>query len=633
MTAPAPDPAPDKPRISKKALVLLMVANLAALALIVSVFQAPESSNRETIDLNVAVGKISAGEVSEATMVQETRTLQLVGTDGKEYEATYPVTYEDTLTSLLVDENIDTVAKPVPPANTLGTLLLTLAPALLIVGFLIWMLRKQGGALGIGRLSGNKTTPVEVPSTRFDDIAGMDEAVEDVREVVTFLDEPDRFARTGARVPKGVLLAGPPGSGKTLLARAVAGEAGVPFFAISGSDLVEVFVGVGASRVRQLFAKAREAGKAIVFIDEIDAIGRARGSGGIGSPTNDERESTLNQLLVELDGFAGSEVIVIAATNRMDVLDSALVRPGRFDRRIIVANPDRKGRAQILQLHAKGKPFAEIDWDSLAKRTPGMSGAELESLINESALIAARRGSTEIEMTDLEDALHTTVLGRQRTSAAVTDRDREIVAWHEAGHTVSALVLEDAADPVTVSVVPRGPAGGVTWMEGSEHDFTTRNQARAQLVVSMSGRAGEEILLNGDYSQGAAGDLQSATSLATMMVTRWGMGRQLTSREMPVLKSGDDPVDSEVAEMLEEALAHARRLLREHRLLLETVATELLERETLDAADLAALRAQVEGSGGDEISDPYPATSLALAASDSSPAKFSTADTGSTRTA
>lgn len=347
--------------------------------------------------------------------------------------------------------------------------------------------------------------------------------MEELSEVVSFLHDPARFTAAGARMPRGFLLVGPPGTGKTLLARAVAGEAGVPFYSAAGSDFTEMFVGVGAARVRDLFAKAKSTG-GIVFLDELDSVGRAR-HGAAGSGASEERESTLNALLVEMDGFGKQDnVVVVAATNRPDVLDPALLRAGRFDRQVTVASPDRRGRTRLLRLYAQDRRVdPEVDFVALARRMPGLTGADIANVVNQAALEAARHHREVIQAADFEEALATVVMGRARRSAVVTDRDREVTAWHEAGHAVAALVLPEAHDPVQVTIVPRGPAGGVTWMGGDDHSFLTRSQARAKLAVAMAGRAAEELLLDGDFTQGASGDLASATSLATRMVTEWGM--------------------------------------------------------------------------------------------------------------
>jgi cell division protease FtsH len=399
------------------------------------------------------------------------------------------------------------------------------------------------------------------------------------------LKNPERFERLGAKIPRGALLVGPPGTGKTLLARAVAGEAKVAFFAMSGSDFVEMYVGVGPARVRELFAKARaaEGGKAIVFIDEIDAVARSRAM-STKQNANDERENTLNALLHELDGFARSNVILLAATNRVDILDPAIIRPGRLDRKIQVPNPDRRGREKILAVHVNGKPLAkDVDLAAIARRTPGMSGEDLAQIANEAAIEAARRSLKTINAACFSAAVALVAMGRARRSALVTDRDRLITAYHEAGHTVCALASPDAANPAGVSITPRGHAGGITWMNGTDDQYLARPQASAQLVVALGGRAGEEILLDGEFTQGPSSDLERATQLATVMVTKYGMTRRGLS-----VRSGEPDVASHeiIEEMLGSALDDARALLREHSALFLAIVNQLLEHDTLESSDL-----------------------------------------------
>ena len=424
-----------------------------------------------------------------------------------------------------------------------------------------------------------------IPTVTFDDVAGCEEAMEDLSEIVDFLKNPERFERLGAKIPRGALLVGPPGTGKTLLARAVAGEAKVAFFAMSGSDFVEMYVGVGPARVRELFAKARaaEGGKAIVFIDEIDAVARSRAM-STKQNANDERENTLNALLHELDGFARSNVILLAATNRVDILDPAIIRPGRLDRKIQVPNPDRRGREKILAVHVNGKPLAkDVDLAAIARRTPGMSGADLAQIANEAAIEAARRSLKTINAACFSAAVALVAMGRARRSALVTDRDRLITAYHEAGHTVCALASPDAANPAGVSITPRGHAGGITWMNGTDDQYLARPQASAQLVVALGGRAGEEILLDGEFTQGPSSDLERATQLATVMVTKYGMTRRGLS-----VRSGEPDVASHeiIEEMLGSALDDARALLREHSALFLAIVNQLLEHDTLESSDL-----------------------------------------------
>jgi cell division protease FtsH len=443
------------------------------------------------------------------------------------------------------------------------------------------------GGSGTGRFGHKKAPAVEpatVPETRFSDVAGCDEAKDELLELVMFLKEPERFTRTGATAPKGALLTGPPGTGKTLLARAVAGESGVPMFTATGSDFVEKYVGVGAQRIRSLFAAARKHERSIIFIDEVDAVARRRG--GEGEIAHVESETTLIALLSEMDGFHTSNVIVIAATNRADMLDPAITRPGRLDRKVEVPNPDRRGREQILAVHTIGKPIADgVDFTALARRTPGFSGAQLRALVNEACVDAVRRDLAEVTAECFEHAVATIAMGRARTSALVTDHDRQVTAWHESGHTLAAYLQEQADDPVQVTIIPRGPAGGVTWMSGNDDQFLPRRKAHAQLVTALAGRAAEEILLNGEFTQGAAGDLQSATQLATSMATRFGM----TRLGYQVRHSGSAPtkdVSDVVEEMLGVAHTAATKLLGEHKAFLGAVAEELLDLETLTLADV-----------------------------------------------
>jgi cell division protease FtsH len=608
MTSPTP-PVPNgndknepkKPRVnltrSQRIVRGVLIFTLVYL-IVGSILPKPEENSAPEVPLSQVLALISpsSGEstVTEARIDESVTELTVTLKDGSSKKANYPLAYGDELAELLLDSGVKFVTEPPRTPNFFSNLLLTMLPVLLIIGFLLF-LTKKGGLGGIGgKFGSKKSVPVEVPTTRFSDIAGVEEAVADLKEVVDILHNPERFKRTGAKPSRGFLLVGPPGTGKTLLARAVAGEANVPFFAISGSDFVEMFVGLGAARVRELFEKARACEKAIVFIDEIDAVGKARGGSGFMSGANDERENTLNQLLVELDGFSESGIVMIAATNRPDVLDPALTRPGRFDRKILVPAPDRHGREEILQLYAKDKPFAPgVEWSELAKRTPGMTGADLAGLMNEAALEASRRDLAEIDAACIESALQTSALGRERRSAQVTERDRRIVAWHEAGHAVCAIALDKAADPVTVTIVPRGVAGGVTWMSGSDHSFLTRTQAYAQLAVAMGGRAAEEVLLEGDFTQGAHGDLSSATQLATEMVSRYGMGAKMIVRgeRMPV---GEDPVEDEVSGMISSALTEAREVLYSHRSLLELLANTLLEEETVSKARILELASEVD---------------------------------------
>jgi cell division protease FtsH len=581
-------PQSNPPKLTPLKRNLILAGCIALLFLSFSSLNKPKEPVE--VPISKVITQINDGLVKSILMNDELHKVTVELKDKTLEQAGYPITYGKDLSALISsNELIEFKGTIGRPASFLTSFLGIFGPVILILLFLFFLTRKSGG-LGIGGLGSKKTTPVEVPATRFNDIAGVDECVDELREVVDILKNPEHFTSTGAKLPKGYLLVGAPGTGKTMLARAVAGEAGVPFYSLSGSDFVEIFVGAGAKRVREIFAKARENEQAIVFIDEIDAIGRSRG-GSFGA-ANDERENTLNQLLVEMDGFSASGVIMIAATNRADVLDEALTRAGRFDRKITVPVPDKGGRERIFMIHSKGKQMAkDIDYPGFAKRTPGMTGADIAQMLNEAALEAARRGAKEITNEDISSALATTALGRERKTAVVTERDREIVAWHEAGHTVAALIQKDTDNPISVSIVPRGPAGGVTWLGGSEDQFMTKTQAKARLVVSMAGRAAEEMLLDGDFTQGAHGDLQGATHLATVMVTQFGMGKNMISLDMDrSMGSSLDIINEEVSTLLTQALVTARQLVLKNQKLLREIVLELLEKENLTLEEILLIQ-------------------------------------------
>jgi cell division protease FtsH len=482
-------------------------------------------------------------------------------------------------------------------------------PALIVVGLIYFMFRQAQGsnnqALSFGKSRARMVTS-EHPTVTFDDVAGADEAKQELAEVVEFLKEPEKFISLGARIPKGVLLVGSPGTGKTLLAKAVSGEAGVPFFSISGSEFVEMFVGVGASRVRDLFDQAKRHSPCIVFVDEIDAVGRHRGAGLGGS--HDEREQTLNQILVEMDGFdTDTNVIVVAATNRPDILDPALMRPGRFDRRVVLDRPDLVGRQGIFKVHVRGKPLAEdVEIERLAKATPGFVGADIENTVNEAAILAARRNRKSIIMTDFEEAIERVMLGPERKSRMILPREKKVTAYHEAGHAVTMRALPNS-DPVRkVTIIPRGVAAGITWSM-PEEDSIHMNRSKLKDIMTglLGGRAAEELVF-GEITTGASSDLEKVTEIARSMVTRWGMSEKLgplvygKKEELVFLgkeigeqrdysESVAQEIDSEVRRLVADAHEAALRVLQEHRNQLDEVANRLIEIETLDMADFEAV--------------------------------------------
>ncbi|WP_353065218.1 ATP-dependent zinc metalloprotease FtsH [Arcanobacterium hippocoleae] len=499
----------------------------------------------------------------------------------------------------------------VPQQSFLGSLFSLLLPVLLLIGaFFILFPRLQGRMTEFGKVKKDGFES-DRPKVKFKDVAGVDEAVEELREIKEFIDTPEKFRKMGAKIPRGVLLYGPPGTGKTLLAKAVAGEAGVPFFHISASEFVEMFVGVGASRVRDLFEKAKKSAPAIIFVDEIDAVGRNRGTGVGGG--NDEREQTLNQLLVEMDGFdERTNVIVIAATNRPDVLDSALLRPGRFDRQIGVDAPDLKGRLRILEVHADGKPLdKEVSLESIARRTPGFSGADLANLLNESALLAARRGHERIDADDVDEAIDRVIAGPQRRTRVMNPAERRMTAYHEGGHAVAAAALNHT-DPVTkVTILPRGRALGYTMVMPTEDKFSTsRNELLDQLVYAMGGRIAEEIVFH-DPTTGASNDIQKATKIAREMVMEYGMSARVGSVRLtpddsdPMTRMGGGGqrmhsdelakvVDDEVQALLDVAMQEAWQLMNENRDVLDKLAALLLEKETVLENELAELFTEIK---------------------------------------
>lgn len=516
----------------------------------------------------------------------------------------------DSLTQILEDKNVKIKVTDSESDNMIWNILGSILPYVILFGGMFWVFKNFNGAAGGNNKAfefGNSRAKLERNSkTRFTDVAGADEEKEELTELVAFLKNPKKFTEMGAKIPRGVLLVGPPGTGKTLLARAVAGEANVPFYSISGSEFVEMFVGVGAGRVRDMFKKAKENAPCIIFIDEIDAVGRQRGTGVGGG--HDEREQTLNQLLVEMDGFEGNEgVIILAATNRADVLDPALLRPGRFDRQIRVSNPDKRARSQILKVHARNKHFApDVDFDNIAQRTPGFSGAELANVLNEAALLAVRSGHQMITLSDVDEAIDRVIGGPAKKSRKYTEHERKLVAYHETGHAIIGLTLEDANQVQKVTIVPRGDAGGYNLMTPREETyFSTKKQLIATITGYMGGRTAEEIFF-GDVSSGAHNDIEQATRIARMMVTELGMS------ELGPIKydSGDNAVflgrdysqlsnthsgqiafeiDQQVRKIIETAHAQATEIINNNKDKMDIIANALLEHETLNHEQIQSL--------------------------------------------
>jgi cell division protease FtsH len=549
--------------------------------------------------------EVASGQVASVTMKQASNVVEGEAVDGTDFRTQYSDGYEERLTSLLVDAGV-TMEVDAENPSALQWFLGTILPYILIFGvFLFILMRLQGGGnrvMSFGKSRAKQVTR-DQPKVTFKDVAGLDEAVEELQEIKEFLSRPQKFRAMGAKIPRGVLLYGPPGTGKTLLARAVAGEAGVPFFSISGSDFVEMFVGVGASRVRDLFEQAKAQAPAIVFMDEIDAVGRHRGAGLGGG--HDEREQTLNQLLVEMDGFdVKTGVILIAATNRPDILDPALLRPGRFDRQIVVDLPDIRGRLAILNVHAKGKPLAEeVDLEVLARQTPGFTGADLANIINEAALLAARFNKDEIGQEELEEAVDRVIAGPERRSRIISDEEKLITAYHEGGHALVGFALP-AADPIhKVTIIPRGRAGGYTLALPSEDKhYLRRSELVDKLAMMLGGRTAEELVFT-DPSTGASNDIEKATEMARRMVMEYGMsdrlgpmkygqpeGQVFLGRDYVRHQDYSDEVasliDEEVRKLITRAHEEARAILTTHRESLDRLADALLERETLDAGEV-----------------------------------------------
>ena len=584
---------------------------LAVVLLLVGTSWLRSGDSAKKLSLDEFQRGITDGQVVDATLKDRDHKVTGKLKDGTKFEVSYPAQYADELTDKLTDAGIKLQVDEQRESIWLS-LLINFLPILLLFGlFLFLMNSMQGGnrVLQFGRSKAKQHDP-ESAKVTFADVAGADEAVEELQEIKEFLENPGRFQAMGAKIPKGVLLYGPPGTGKTLLARAVAGEAGVPFFSISGSDFVEMFVGVGASRVRDLFEQAKTAAPAIVFVDEIDAVGRHRGAGLGGG--HDEREQTLNQLLVEMDGFdVRTGVILIAATNRPDILDPALLRPGRFDRQIVVDRPDLSGRKAILAVHAKGKPLADgIDLDVLAKRTPGFTGADLANLLNEAALLAARRGLDKIGMPQLGEAVDRVLAGPERKGRVIREKEKRVIAYHEAGHALVGHVLPDADEVHKVSIVSRGRALGLTWYLPEDRYTMTKSQLEAQMAAVLGGRTAEELVF-GEITTGAANDIEKATEIARAMVTQYGMsthlgprkfgqdqGEVFLGRDYGATRDYSDElaarIDGEVAKLINGSHDTARAVLVTHRATLDALAGELIEKETVDDVDLARIFEGVE---------------------------------------
>lgn len=548
---------------------------------------------------------VQQDEVKQVTIVDNVISGKLK--DGKDFSTVAP--NDDSLIPTLRARDIEIKAELPPQPPWWTTILSSLLPMLLIVG--IWfmlMQQSQGGGgrvMNFGKSRARRYDEDNIKIT-FKDVAGADEAKQELEEVVEFLKHPKKYNDLGAKIPKGVLLYGPPGTGKTLLAKAVAGEAGVPFFSISGSDFVEMFVGVGASRVRDLFEQAKKSAPCIVFIDEIDAVGRQRGAGLGGG--HDEREQTLNQLLVEMDGFGANEgIIMIAATNRPDILDPALLRPGRFDRQIVVDRPDIKGRQEILKVHVKGKPISpEVELGVIARRTPGFTGADLSNLVNEAALMAARKNKNKIDMPEMEEAAERVIMGPERRSRVISDKEKRLTAYHEGGHTLVGMLL-DNTDPVhKVTIIPRGRAGGYTLsLPKEDRYYATRNEMLDELKVLLGGRVAEALVLK-EISSGASNDLQRATSLARQMICEYGMSPELgpmtfghrqdqvflgrdIGRDKDYSEEVAAKIDKEIRKFIDEAYQKTESLLNENMDKLHLIADALIERETLEGEEIDQL--------------------------------------------
>ena len=605
----AADPGSPYRRLIRGPAIYILIVLLGVWLFLLFANRSPSSKELSFSEFQAAV---SGGDVQTATFLLGDGVIEGELSDGSPYRVAYVEGTQETLTKELQDQGVEVSADPQKGSAVVG-FLFQLIPVILIVGAFIFIMNQSQGGSGRVMQFGKaraKLVTKDQPKTSFADVAGVDEAIEELQEVKEYLANPAKFQAMGAKIPRGVLLFGPPGSGKTLLARAVAGEAGVPFYSTSGSDFVEMFVGVGAARVRDLFEQAKQSAPAIVFIDEIDAVGRHRGAGLGGG--HDEREQTLNQLLVEMDGFdQRTAVILMAATNRPDILDPALLRPGRFDRHITVDRPDLEGRKAILKVHARGKPFDEtVELDIVAKRTPGFTGADLANVINEAALLAARWGKKAITMKEVEEAIDRVMAGPERKSRVMSDREKRVIAYHEGGHALCAHILPNT-DPVhKISVIPRGRALGYTLTLPEEDKFlTTREELADELAMLLGGRVAEELIV-GDISTGAANDIERATKVAKQMVTEYGMsdviGPLTLGQKQHEVFLGRDytaqpdysdqvafEIDNEVRRLIDEAHDEALEILQDHRHKLDELAAKLIDRETLERDEVEAFLSDI----------------------------------------
>jgi cell division protease FtsH len=591
--------------------VVFYLVLIIAVVWIFNLYRSSTDRPEQLNSVNEFISRVEDGSIVSAEFLN--KDAKVIGelSNGGRYEVNLPLDTIDDYSELALDREVDVSANP-QQGSILLSVIFQFLPIVLIVGFFLFMMQQmQGGGNRVMSFGKSKAKLVtkDQPKITFGDVAGLDEAIEELQEIKEFLEAPQKFQQMGAKIPKGVLLYGPPGTGKTLLARAVAGEAGVPFFSISGSDFVEMFVGVGASRVRDLFEQAKANAPSIVFMDEIDAVGRHRGAGMGGG--HDEREQTLNQLLVEMDGFdVKGGVILIAATNRPDILDPALLRPGRFDRQIVVDRPDLNGRVGILKVHTRGKPLAkEIDIEVLARRTPGFTGADLANVVNEAALLAARFNKSEIAMHELEEAIDRVLAGPKRGSRVISDKEKKVIAYHEAGHALVSHALPNA-DPVhKVSIVSRGRALGYTLNLPTEDRFlVTRSEMIDQLAMLLGGRVAEETVFD-EPTTGASDDIKRCTQIAKQMVTEYGMSelgplalgqnesQPFLGRDFGHVKDYSDDVasriDSEIRRFVEEAHDEAREIVTKHRDKLDLMVERLLEKEVLEQDEVREIFAEV----------------------------------------